>query len=156
VLTGQLGPYSLVKKIAVGGMAEIYRAIVPDTEPLRQVAIKVIHPNNSEDPDFVRMLLDEARLAVRLKHPNIVTTYDLGKEGEQYYLVMELVEGIDLFRLEQRGADLRMNIPVPIAAYVTREVAKGLHFAHELARCRRQAAQRRPPRCLAAERAALV
>jgi serine/threonine protein kinase len=132
VLTGQLGPYSLVKKIAVGGMAEIYRAIVPDTEPLRQVAIKVIHPNNSEDPDFVRMLLDEARLAVRLKHPNIVTTYDLGKEGEQYYLVMELVEGIDLFRLEQRGADLRMNIPVPIAAYVTREVAKGLHFAHEL------------------------
>ena len=132
MLTGQLGPYTLVKKIAVGGMAEIYRAIVPDTEPLRQVAIKVIHPNNSEDPEFVRMLLDEARLAVRLKHPNIVTTYDLGKEKEQYYLVMELVEGIDLFRLEQRSTDLRMSIPVPIAAYVAREVARGLHFAHEL------------------------
>jgi serine/threonine protein kinase len=133
VLTGQLGPYTLVKKIAVGGMAEIYRAIVPDTEPLRQVAIKVIHPNNSEDPEFVRMLLDEARLAVRLKHPNIVTTYDLGKEKEQYYLVMELVEGIDLFRLEQRSTDLHLSIPVPIAAYVAREVARGLHFAHELA-----------------------
>ena len=69
MLTGQLGPYTLVKKIAVGGMAEIYHAIVPDTEPLRQVAIKVLHPHNSEDPDFVRMLLDEARLAVRLKLP---------------------------------------------------------------------------------------
>ena len=133
MLTGQLGPYTLVKKIAVGGMAEIYRAIVPDTEPLRQVAIKVIHPNNSEDPEFVRMLLDEARLAVRLKHPNIVTTYDLGKDKEQYYLVMELVEGIDLFRLEQRSTDLHLSIPVPIAAYVAREVARGLHFAHELA-----------------------
>ncbi len=133
MLTGQLGPYTLVKKIAVGGMAEIYRAIVPDTEPLRQVAIKVIHPNNSEDPEFVRMLLDEARLAVRLKHPNIVTTYDLGKEKEQYYLVMELVEGLDLFRLEQRSTDLHLSIPVPIAAYVAREVARGLHFAHELA-----------------------
>ena len=133
MLTGQLGPYQLVKKIAVGGMAEIYRAIVPDTEPLRQVAIKVIHPNNSEDPDFVRMLLDEARLAVRLKHPNIVTTYDLGKDKEQYYLVMELVEGVDLFRLEQRATDLRLSIPVPIAAFVAREVARGLHFAHELA-----------------------
>ncbi len=132
MLTGQLGPYTLVKKIAVGGMAEIYHAIVPDTEPLRQVAIKVIHPNNSEDPDFVRMLLDEARLAVRLKHPNIVTTYDLGKEKEQYYLVMELVEGVDLFRLEQRSTDLRLSIPVPLAAYVAREVARGLHFAHEL------------------------
>ncbi len=133
MLTGQLGPYQLVKKIAVGGMAEIYRAIVPDTEPLRQVAIKVIHPNNSEDPEFVRMLLDEARLAVRLKHANIVTTYDLGRENEQYYLVMELVEGIDLFRLEQRATDLRLSIPVPIAAFVAREVAQGLHFAHELA-----------------------
>ncbi|MFO0620469.1 MAG: protein kinase [Polyangia bacterium] len=132
MLTGQLGPYTLVKKIAVGGMAEIYHAIVPDTEPLRQVAIKVIHPNNSEDPDFVRMLLDEARLAVRLKHPNIVTTYDLGKEKEQYYLVMELVEGVDLFRLEQRATDLRLSIPVALAAYIIRELARGLHFAHEL------------------------
>ncbi|MBL8635371.1 MAG: protein kinase [Myxococcales bacterium] len=132
MLTGQLGPYTLVKKIAVGGMAEIYHAIVPDTEPLRQVAIKVIHPNNSEDPDFVRMLLDEARLAVRLKHPNIVTTYDLGKEKEQYYLVMELVEGVDLFRLEQRSTEHRLSIPVPLAAYIVREVARGLHFAHEL------------------------
>lgn len=133
MLTGQLGPYQLVKKIAVGGMAEIYRAIVPDTEPLRQVAIKVIHPNNSEDPDFVRMLLDEARLAVRLKHPNIVTTYDLGKDKDQYYLVMELVEGVDLFRLEQRATDLRLSIPVPLCAYIARELARGLHFAHELA-----------------------
>ncbi|HMU38820.1 MAG TPA: protein kinase [Pseudomonadota bacterium] len=132
MLTGKLGPYQLVKKIAVGGMAEIYRAIVPDTEPLRQVAIKVLHPHNSEDPDFVRMLLDEARLAVRLKHPNIVTTYDLGKEEDQYYLVMELVEGLDLFRLEQRATESRTSVPVPIAAFIIRDVLRGLHFAHEL------------------------
>ena len=132
MLTGKLGPYKLVKKIAVGGMAEIYQATVADTEPVRQVAIKVIHPNNSEDPDFIRMLLDEARLAVRLKHPNIVTTYDLGKEDAQYYLVMELVEGTDLFRLEQRANELHLSMPIALGAYITKEVLRGLHFAHEL------------------------
>ena len=79
-------------------MAEIYLATVEKTTPQQQVAIKVIHQHNASDPDFVRMLVDEARLAVQLKHPNIVTTYDLGRQDEQYYIVMELVEGEPLSR----------------------------------------------------------
>jgi serine/threonine-protein kinase len=113
-------------------MAEIYLAIAEESEPRHQFAIKVIHQHNADDPDFVRMLVDEARLAVQLKHPNIVTTYDLGLANDQYYIVMEMVEGADLFRLQQRAADQRLSFPIGVAAYITREVAHGLDYAHRL------------------------
>lgn len=113
-------------------MAEIYLAVTRDTDPPRQLAIKVIHQQNAEDPDFVRMLIDEARLAVRLKHPNIVATFDLGREEVQYYLVMEFVDGADLYKVEQRAADQRLSFPIPLCAYIAREVARGLDYAHHL------------------------
>ena len=117
MLAEKLGPYTLVRQIAVGGMAEIYLATVEKTTPQQQVAIKVIHQHNASDPDFVRMLVDEARLAVQLKHPNIVTTYDLGRQDEQYYIVMELVDGADLFKVQQRAADRGLPFPLALAAY---------------------------------------
>ncbi|HRI51604.1 MAG TPA: serine/threonine-protein kinase, partial [Pseudomonadota bacterium] len=113
-------------------MAEIYLAAPEGSESRHRLAIKVIHQQNADDPDFVRMLVDEARLAVQLKHPNIVTTYDLGLANDQYYIVMELVEGADLFRLQQRAADQRLSFPIPLAAYIAREVARGLDYAHRL------------------------
>lgn len=113
-------------------MAEIYLAVTRDTDPPRQLAIKVIHQQNAEDPDFVRMLIDEARLAVRLKHPNIVATFDLGREEVQYYLVMEFVDGADLYKVEQRAADQRLSFPIPLCAYIAREVARGLDYAHHM------------------------
>ena len=117
-------------------MAEIYLAIAEGEgqgdQGHRQFAIKVINQQNADDPDFVRMLVDEARLAVQLKHPNIVTTFDLGRENDQYYIVMELVEGADLFRLQQRAADQRLSLPIPLCAYIAREVARGLDYAHRL------------------------
>lgn len=113
-------------------MAEIYLAAPEGSESRHKLAIKVIHQQNADDPDFVRMLVDEARLAVQLKHPNIVTTYDLGLSNDQYYIVMELVEGADLFRLQQRAADQRLSFPIPLAAYIAREVARGLDYAHRL------------------------
>jgi serine/threonine-protein kinase len=113
-------------------MAEIYLAVTRDTDPPRQFAIKVIHQQNAEDPDFVRMLIDEARLAVQLKHPNIVATFDLGQEGHQYYLAMEFVDGADLYKIEQRAADQRLSFPIPLCAYIAREVARGLDYAHRL------------------------
>jgi len=113
-------------------MAEIYLAAPEGGESRHRLAIKVIHQQNADDPDFVRMLVDEARLAVQLKHPNIVTTYDLGLANDQYYIVMELVEGADLFRLQQRAADQRLSFPIPLAAYIAREVARGLDYAHRL------------------------
>lgn len=113
-------------------MAEIYLAVTRDTDPPRQLAIKVIHEQNAQDPDFVRMLIDEARLAVQLKHPNIVATFDLGQEGHQYYLAMEFVDGADLYKIEQRAADQRLSFPIPLCAYIAREVARGLDYAHRL------------------------
>jgi len=127
-------------------MAEIYLASVPTDTTLnnakaddklgsggmRQVAIKVIHRDNANDPDFVRMLIDEARLSVQLNHANIVHTYDLGKEKDQYYIVMEFIDGADLFKVQQRASSKRISFPIELCAYVAREVARGLDFAHRL------------------------
>lgn len=148
MLPGRLGPYTLLRQIAVGGMAEIYLASVPTDTRLnnakaddtsshgtggtRQVAIKVIHRDNANDPDFVRMLIDEARLSVQLNHANIVHTYDLGKEKDQYYIVMEFIDGADLFKVQQRASAKRISFPIELCAYVAREVARGLDFAHRL------------------------
>ena len=148
MLSGRLGPYTLLRKIAVGGMAEIYLASVAtgtqlnnkksddkpaeETGSTRQVAIKVIHRDNANDPDFVRMLIDEARLSVQLNHANIVHTYDLGKEKDQYYIVMEYIDGADLFKVQQRASAKRISFPIALCAFVAREVARGLDFAHRL------------------------
>jgi serine/threonine protein kinase len=129
-------------------MAEIYLASVATETPLnnkkrddkpaeetgstRQVAIKVIHRDNANDPDFVRMLVDEARLSVQLNHANIVHTYDLGKEKDQYYIVMEYIDGADLFKVQQRASAKHQTFPIALCAFIAREVARGLDFAHRL------------------------
>lgn len=113
-------------------MAEIYLGSVPEGAGTRSVAIKVINRENANDPDFVRMLLDEAKLSVQLIHPNIVHTYDLGREKDQYYIVMEFIDGSDLFKIEQRASQKRLSFPLALAAFVAKEVSHGLHFAHGL------------------------
>ncbi len=132
MLSGRLGPYTLLRQIAVGGMAEIYLAALGDEPDARRVAIKVIHPQNATDPDFVRMLLDEAKLAVQLDHPNIIRTYDLGRETDEYYIVMEFLDGADLFKVQQRAAIKRLAFPIALGVYVTREITRALHFVHRL------------------------
>ena len=72
----------------------------------------MIHPNFSADPDFVQMLVDEAKLAVQLQHANIVQTFDLGRVDEQYYIAMELVDGADLYKLLRRASRARPRLPV--------------------------------------------
>src|SRR4051812_28989995 len=98
-----LGGYKLVSQLAVGGMAEIYVAKTAGVGGFEKLlALKLIHPNYSEDPDFVHMLVDEAKLAVQLQHANIVQTFDLGKIDDQYYIAMELIDGADLYKLLRR------------------------------------------------------
>ena len=113
-------------------MAEIYLASIGDQTSEKRVAIKVIHPQNATDPDFVRMLIDEAKLAVQLDHPNIVRTYDLGRETDEYYIVMDFIDGADLFKVQQRAAIKRLSFPIALGAFVTRQVTRALHFAHRL------------------------
>ncbi len=118
-------------QIAVGGMAEIYSAKTAGVGGFEKlVALKVIHPNYSEDPDFVRMLVDEAKLAVHLQHANIVQTFDLGFIENQYYIAMELIDGIDLYKLLRRSSEKDIDFPFEMASFIAEEAAQGLDYAH--------------------------
>lgn len=126
-----LGSYQLLSQLAVGGMAEIYVARTHGVGGFEKlVALKVIHPNYSADPDFVQMLVDEAKLSVQLQHANIVQTFDLGRVDEQYYIAMELIDGIDLYKLLRRASEHEIDFPFEVAAFIAAEVAQGLDYAH--------------------------
>ncbi|MBI4412701.1 MAG: serine/threonine protein kinase [Deltaproteobacteria bacterium] len=125
------GKYFLIDKLAVGGMAEIYKAKTFGVDGFeKQLAIKKILPHYSADKEFIAMLTDEAKLAVRLSHTNIVQIYDLGKVGDDYYISMEFIDGINLRELMNRGKELGEKIPVEICLYIGSEICKGLDYAH--------------------------
>ncbi len=125
------GPYTLVRQIAVGGMAEIHLAKTSGIAGFEKyVALKMIHPNFSEDQSFSEMLIDEAKITVQLQHVNIAQTFDLGRVGDTYYITMEYVDGADLYKLLRRGSERDKDVPVPVAAHVAKEIATGLDYAH--------------------------
>lgn len=128
----RLGRYTLVRKIAAGGMAEVYVARSQGISGFeKKVAIKKILPQFSLNERFIDMLVDEAKITVSLTHPNIAQIYELGLEGDTYYIVMEFVDGRPLNRLMQRlDQEGGRNVPVVHAAHIMAEVAKGLHHAH--------------------------
>ena len=125
------GPYTLLRRLAVGGMAEVYIAKARGIGGFEKlVAIKVIHPRYSEDDHFVTMLVDEAKLSVLLTHANIAQTFDLGCIDETYFIVMELVEGADAYKLLKRANEVPAQVPTDIAAYIASEMCQGLDYAH--------------------------
>jgi eukaryotic-like serine/threonine-protein kinase len=127
-----LGNYRLLEQLAVGGMAEIYVAKTHGVGGFEKaVALKVIHPNYSQDPEFVQMLVDEAKLAVQLQHANIVQTFDLGCVEDQYYIAMELIDGIDLYKLLRRASEKDIDFPFEVAAFIAQEICNGLDYAHQ-------------------------
>src|SRR3954469_4198961 len=126
-----LGSYQLVSQLAVGGMAEIYIARTRGLGGFEKlVALKLLHRNYSSDPDFVQMLVDEAKLAVQLTHANIVQTFDLGRVDDQYYIAMELIDGVDLYKLLRRASERPVDFPFEVAAFICAEVCAGLDYAH--------------------------
>ncbi len=128
---GQFGPYRLVQQIAVGGMAEIHLAKTKGIAGFEKfVALKMIHPNLSEDQEFIEMLIDEAKLTVQLQHVNIAQTFDLGRVDETFYITMEFVDGADLYKMLRTGADMDLDIPIEVAGFIAKEVANGLDYAH--------------------------
>ena len=103
------GPYRLVQQLAVGGMAEIYLAKARGIGGFEKyIALKVIHPNFAEDEHFIKMLIDEAKIAVQLQHVNIAQIFDLGRIGQTYYIAMEFVDGSDLFRILRRASEVEV------------------------------------------------
>ena len=96
----RLGPYELLRRIATGGMAEVYLARRGGPHGFKKiVAVKRILPQYARDPDFVAMFVDEARLAGRIKHPNVVPTLDVVAAQGELFLVMEYVQGESFARL---------------------------------------------------------
>lgn len=125
----RLGPYELIARFAIGGMAEVYlgrRAGDP-----RRLAIKRVHPHLRAEPAFVTMFLDEVRLATRIHHRNVVPTVDANEDGD-LYMVMEYVEGIALSELFDAARALGEGVPLPVTLAVVRDVLAGVHAAHEL------------------------
>ena len=129
----KFGDYFLIKKIATGGMAEIYLARTRTAQgPEKYVALKMIHPRYMEDGNFHQMIVEEAKIAVQLNHKNIGTVFDLGQVEGRYFLVMEFIDGYDLSRLHEATRQKGMQIPIDVAAFVGREVCAALTYAHAL------------------------
>src|SRR5437763_3895475 len=127
----QFGPYRLVRQIAVGGMAEIHLAKTRGIAGCEKyVALKMIHPNFAKDNHFIQMLIDEAKIAVQLQHVNVAQTFDLGRVGDTYYITMEFVDGADLYKILRRGSEQDQDMPLDVAAFVAKEMATGLDYAH--------------------------
>ena len=127
----RVGRYVVLRRLGSGGMADVYLARAEGEAGFeRLVALKVMLDEFARNPKFVSHFLDEARLAPRLVHPNIVAVTDLGKEGDSYVIAMEYVDGADLARLVQGVAARGAQIPAEVALAIVRRVCDGLHFAH--------------------------
>jgi beta-lactam-binding protein with PASTA domain/tRNA A-37 threonylcarbamoyl transferase component Bud32 len=116
--------YRLDTKLGEGGMAMVYRGT--DTLLRRRVAVKVLREQYARDEEFVRRFYQEAESAARLSHPNIVNTYDVGREGDTYYIVMELVDGPSLGEIIAADGKL----PEPVAIDYAAQICSGLAYAH--------------------------
>jgi serine/threonine-protein kinase len=127
----RLGRYTLREKIATGGMAELFLATLHgDAGFERPVAIKRILPHLVEDPEFVRMFVDEAKIAVQLSHPCIAQILDLGQADGFYYIAQEFVHGRNLSDIFHREVARGRTVPVGVAAHIMMRVSEALHHAH--------------------------
>lgn len=127
-----VGRYMVHRRIASGGMATVHLGrLIGAAGFSRMVAIKRLHDGYACDPEFVAMLLDEARLASMIRHPNVVPTLDVVAEEDELLVVMEYVEGESLANLTQLALAAGERVPVPLAASIVAQTLHGLHAAHE-------------------------
>jgi serine/threonine-protein kinase len=127
------GKYQLVLKLATGGMAEIFLARLKGVAGFEKlVVIKRILPHLADEPQFVAMFLDEARIAARISHANVCQVYELGEVDGQYFLAMEYLEGVTLNAAMRKLSRERRLMDVRLAAGVLVQACEGLHHAHEL------------------------
>ena len=126
-----LGRYRLTERIAVGGMAEIWRATLANSRGIeRTVVIKRILPHLAQEPEFVAMFVDEARLMVQLNHPKVVQVLEFGEIDGALFMAMELVEGVDALALLRACSRQNTRLPVPLAMFIASEVLDALEYAH--------------------------
>ena len=128
-----LGDYTLLERIAVGGMAEVYLAAAHDPSAhggADKVAVKRLLPSGRADQAFVDLFLDEAKLSVKLRHPNIVRTFKAFKKGLDYYMIQEFVDGGSLESVLQRLKRRHLRLPPQAAVAVMVGLLKALDYVH--------------------------
>jgi len=136
-LETELGGYSIVEKLAIGGMAEVYRArAAPGTarsadEP-GDVVLKRLLPRFRAEQGFINLFVQEGKLCVRLKNPNVVRTYKVFKKGMDYFMVQEFVDGRSLALVQERARGRALPVSVAAAVYSVRELLKALDYVHKL------------------------
>ena len=125
------GKYFLTRRIAVGGMAEVFAAKLYGADGFeKDLVIKQILPQHARDPEFVQSFVAEAKIAVSLNHANIVAIYELGRVDGTYFIAMEFVDGMDLYAFVDACRRHGVTIDPGHALYAVEEVAKGLDYAH--------------------------
>jgi eukaryotic-like serine/threonine-protein kinase len=134
LLGKRLGKYEILALLALGGTAEIYLARIGGAAGFEKwVVVKCLHDHLADDTEFVKMFLDEARLAAYLDHSNIVQTMELGEYENRYYMAMEFLAGLSLAMIVRRAGERLPGgkIPVPLVLNMVAQSCAGLHYAHE-------------------------
>ncbi len=125
------GHYFILEKIAQGGMAEIFKGLTYDFMGLKKfIVIKRILPHIAANKEFIDMLVAEAKIAVNLSHGNIAQIFDLGKVGNDYFIVMEYVDGKNLSQIQRRSLENRQRIPVEYCVYFVSALCDALDYMH--------------------------
>jgi serine/threonine protein kinase len=125
------GKYLLLDRISVGGMAEVFKAKSYGVEGFEKIiAIKRILPTMGEDRDFIKMFIDEAKIAGQLAHANICQIFELGRIDGSHFIAMEYIWGKDLLQIQNRLRKIKKQMPVPMACFAIAKVLEGLDYAH--------------------------
>jgi len=132
LIPDRFGKYRVLRRIASGGMAEVYLCRLTGEEGFRKrVALKVVHPRHADDPRFRDLFAREARLAASLSHPNLVQVFDFGREGDAHYLAMEYIEGWNLAQAAEQSRQLRVPISPGVWRHWVDGIGSGLAYLHE-------------------------
>ena len=132
MIPDRFGKYRVLRRIASGGMAEVYLCRLSGEQGFRKrVALKVVHPRHAADPRFRDLFSREARLAASLSHPNLVQVFDFGREGDAHFLAMEYVEGWNLAQAAEQARQLRVSIPPGVWRHWVDGIGSGLAYLHE-------------------------
>ncbi|MFZ2223343.1 MAG: serine/threonine-protein kinase [Candidatus Deferrimicrobium sp.] len=132
MIPDKFGKYRVLRRIASGGMAEVYLCRLTGEQGFRKrVALKVVHPRHADDLRFRELFAREARLAASLSHPNLVQVFDFGREGEAYFLAMEYVEGWNLAQAAEQARQLHVPISPGVWRHWVDGIGSGLAYLHE-------------------------
>jgi serine/threonine protein kinase len=127
----RFGPYELIDRVAIGGMAEVFKAKKAGVEGFEKVvALKRILPHLSDNKEFLDMFVDEAKMVAGLTHPNIVQIYELDRIEKSYYIAMEYVHGRDLRTIMRRAREKGLRMPLDLSLRVVSQVCAALEYAH--------------------------